>query len=66
MKLAKGSMGIILKGKNSGKSGEVKEILPGKFRQRSSIICKIEGEDAEVLKDNFIIVGKEKPLITVG
>ena len=66
VKLAKGSMGIILKGKNSGKSGEVKEILPGKFRQHPSIICRIEGEDAEVLRDNFIIVGKEKSLITVG
>ena len=66
LKLAKGSLGIILKGKNSGKSVEVKEILPGKFRQPSRIICEIEGKDAEVLKDNFIMVGKEKPLITVG
>lgn len=66
LKLVKGSIGIILKGKNSGKSAEVKEILAGKFRQPSRIICEIEGKDAEVLKGNFIVVGKEKPLITVG
>ncbi len=66
LKLAKGSLGIILKGKNSGKSVEVKEILAGKFRQPSRIICEIDGKDAEVLEDNFIMVGKEKPLITVG
>ena len=65
-KLTKGSIGIILKGKNSGKSAEIKEILAGKFRQPSRIICEIEGKNAEVLKDNFIVVGKEKPLITVS
>ena len=66
LKLSKGSLGIILKGKNSGKSAEVKEILLGKFRQPSRIICEIEGKDAEVLKDNFIVVGKEKPLVAVS
>lgn len=65
LSLAKGHVGIIIKGKNSGKLCEIKEVLPGKFRQPSRIICDIEGNDAEVLKDNFIVVGKNKPLVKV-
>ena len=65
LSLAKGHVGIIIKGKNSGKIAEIKDILPGKFKQPSRIICEIEGNDAEVLKDNFIVVGKNKPLIKV-
>ena len=66
MKLVKGNVGIIIKGKNSGVTCEIKEILSGKFKQPSRVIYDSEGKSAEVLKDNFVVVGKEKPLITVS
>ena len=66
VELAKGNIGIILKGKNSGKLCSIDEILPGKFKEPTRIISNVEGKSTEVMKDNFIVVGKEKPLITVS
>ncbi len=64
--LSKNSIGVIYSGKNSGKVGIVKEILAGKFRQPKRVMCDIEGSEIEVNEDSFIVVGKEKPLISLS
>jgi len=66
LQLAKGNLSIVSKGKNSGKIGKIKKILPGKMKETSKIICEIEGKDTEIQKDQLLVFGKEKPLITVS
>jgi len=63
--IEKGSTGIITRGKNSGKVGEIKEIMKGSFTHPSKLICNFEGSNEEVLKDLFFVIGKDKPLIKV-
>lgn len=63
--LEKGSLGIISKGTNAGKIGEIKEIVPGKFKEQAKIACEIEGKIQEILKDRFFVIGKDKAVITV-
>ncbi|MEM5802132.1 MAG: 30S ribosomal protein S4e [Candidatus Aenigmatarchaeota archaeon] len=66
LKLEKGSVGIITGGKNQGELGKVKEIIPGKFRSPTKIICEILDKETEVSKENFFVVGKDKPLIKIS
>jgi len=66
VKLEKDCIGIITKGKNAGKIGRVLEIIPAKALTKSKVICAIGEEKAEVLKEHFFPLGKEKSLINVG
>lgn len=64
--LEKNSFGIVSKGSNSGKTGVVKEIVAGKFRNPTKIIVDIDGNEQEILKDRFFVLGKDKSLIKIG
>jgi small subunit ribosomal protein S4e len=64
--LAPRTVGIVSKGTDSGKIGDVKEIVAGKAREPSRVICELDGKTEEVLKERFIVVGKDKPLIIVS
>lgn len=64
--LAAGSIGIVSKGRNAGKIGKIKEVTAGKIKEEAKVICEIDGKKQEILKKSFFVVGKEKPLITVG
>lgn len=64
--LDKGSLGIVSKGANAGKVGEVKGIVPGKMKERPKVMCEIDGKTQEILKDRFFVIGKDKPLITLS
>jgi small subunit ribosomal protein S4e len=66
IKLEKDCLGVITKGKNSGKIGKVLEIIPGKALSKPKIICEVDNEKAEVLKEHFFPLGKEKILISIG
>jgi small subunit ribosomal protein S4e len=66
VKLGKGCVGLITKGKNSGKIGKVVKVILGKMATKTKVICVIGKEKTEVLKEHFFPVGKEKPLITLG
>ncbi|TAL48351.1 30S ribosomal protein S4e [archaeon] len=66
MPLEAGSTGLVAKGALAGKVGVVKEIKAGKMKERSKILCEIEGADETVLKERFFVLGKDKPVITVG
>lgn len=64
--LEKGCLGIVSRGINAGKTGEVKEIVPGKMKERAKVVCETEGKLQEILKDSFFVIGKDKPLISVS
>lgn len=64
--LKKGYMGIVASGKNSGKVGEIKEVIKGGIREQARVVCSVENETEEVLKEHFFVIGKDKPLITVS
>jgi small subunit ribosomal protein S4e len=63
--LEKGNVGIVVKGKNSGKLGKVKGLIAASVKCPTKIICEIGDKDTEILKDQLFIVGEDKPLITV-
>lgn len=64
--LAAGNIGIVSKGKNEGNLGKIKDIIPGSIKEIAKIVCEIDGRKQQILKDRFFVVGKDKPLITVG
>lgn len=57
-KMQKGSTALITKGKNAGKIGTIKEVLAGKMREPSKVVCDIDGKDFVVVKDYVFVVGK--------
>ena len=64
--LAKGNIGIISKGRNSGKVGKIKDVIAGTIREEPKIVCEIDGAEQKILRDTFFVVGKTKPLIEIG
>jgi small subunit ribosomal protein S4e len=65
IKLEKDCLGVIIKGKNSGKIAKVLEIVAGKALRKPKVICMLENQKVEVLKEHFFPIGKEKILIKV-
>ena len=61
--LENGTIGIIARGADAGKLGKVKELVKGNMREPQKIVCEINKEDRIVSKNNFVVVGKEKPVI---
>jgi small subunit ribosomal protein S4e len=66
VKLENGSLVLIFKGKHMGKIGEVKGIIETKSREPNKLICEIEGKKTETIKDYVFVVGKNKPVLTIG
>ena len=65
VKLGKGNVGLIIKGKNSGKNVVIKEVTKVRSREPNKIICDIEDKEVEVREDYVIVTGEKKPLVTV-
>jgi len=63
--LEKGNIGIVSEGANVGRIGKIVDIVPGKMKEDVKVVCEIEGKTQEILKDRFVVIGKDKPLITV-
>ena len=66
IKLEKGALALITKGKNSGKFAKVKEIIITKSREPNKVICEIDGKGYAIIKDFVFVVGKDKPLMTLS
>ena len=66
VKLDKGNLALITKGKNSGKIAKIKEIILSKSIVTNKVICILDKADVEVIKDYIFIVGESKPLIKIG
>jgi small subunit ribosomal protein S4e len=64
--LAAGNIGIVSKGKNAGKVGKIKEVIPGTIKEDPKVLCDIDGRKQKILKDTFFVIGKDKPVIEIG
>lgn len=65
VKLEKGALALVTKGKNIGRLGKIEEIIITKTKEPTKVICDVGGEKLEVIKDYIFVVGKNKPLITL-
>ncbi len=63
--LEKGNIGIVSEGANVGRIGKIVDIVPGKMKEDVKVVCEIEGKTQEILKERFVVIGKDKPLVTV-
>lgn len=63
VKLEKGALALIAKGRNMGLLGKIVEIIVTKTKEPTKLICDLEGEKLEVIKDYVFVVGKDAPLI---
>lgn len=66
IKLEKGNLALIIKGKNSGKIAIIKELIIKKSGEPNMAICKLENKDVEVRKDHVFVVGRETPIIKMS
>ncbi len=66
LKMEKGCLGLVIKGKNSGNLVTVKDLIIPRGREPNKLICEMDKKDVEVLKDYVLVVGKDKPVIKVG
>lgn len=65
IKMKKGSLGLIISGKNSGKIGNISEIITTKSPHPNKILMETDGRLYEVLKNYVFVVGHEKPVINL-
>ena len=66
IRMKKGSLGLIVSGRNSGKIGKIDEIITTRSPQPNKIIMKIDNESYEISKNYIFVVGHEKPVINLG
>lgn len=65
-KLAPGSIILNFEGKDRGRTGKVKEVIVSKGAGETKVLYEFEGTGDETIKDHVIVVGKSKPVITIG
>ncbi|MCD6483349.1 MAG: 30S ribosomal protein S4e [Candidatus Aenigmarchaeota archaeon] len=64
--LEKGKLGLVFKGNKAGFYGEIADILKGGFGRKWEVIIKSGKESESVYRENVVVVGDEKPEITIG
>ena len=65
LKLEKGVLGLIVKGANAGKIGNITEIKEGTFVLPKRVSFKLEDREIEIPAKMIMPVGKDKPVIGV-
>lgn len=66
IKLSKGALVLITKGKNAGKIVKVEDITVPAFKRPSKVICKENESKFEVLKEHVLVIGVEGPEVEIG
>jgi len=66
IKLEKGNTALITHGKNSGKIVKIKNVIVTRSREPNKIICELEDEQIEVIKEYVFVVGKKEPAIKLS
>jgi small subunit ribosomal protein S4e len=68
MKIGKGSLVLITKGKNAGIIASVKKLSEATVKEPAKVTCVMEGEkeETDVDKNYVFVVGQKKPLIKVS
>lgn len=64
--LQEGVTGIVTKGVDVGKTGKIIKMSQATSREHAKVICDFDGEEEEVLKDRFFVVGKNEPAIKLA
>ena len=62
----KGGLVIATRGSKAGLLGEIIEVKPGSFSKGSVVRVSIDGAETDLPKDILLLVGKEKPMVTVS
>ncbi len=65
-KLEKGNYALVYRGRRVGVLGKIEEIIPSTFSRVGMAKLVVGNESVTVVKDYVIVVGKDKPAITVG
>jgi len=65
IKLEKGTKGLVMKGINAGKIGNIDEVKPGTFVLPRRVTITFENRQIEIPSDLIMPVGKEKPVIQI-
>ncbi len=66
IRLAKGSLGLVLSGDRAGQVGKILDVKAGTITRERMVKISLPGGEAEIPSRLVFPVGKEKPLITVG
>ena len=66
VKLAKGSVGLILTGDRSGQLGKILEVKAGTITRERMVKISLPSGEAEIPSRLVFPVGQEQPMITVG
>jgi len=66
VKLAKGSVGLILSGVRAGQKGKIAEVKKGTISREQMVRLTLPSGDAEIPSRLVFPIGTEKPMITVG
>lgn len=66
LKLEKNTQVLVVGGQNAGVVGEVQQILPSSFTRRAMARLKVGEQSLELPADLLIVVGRDRPLITLG
>jgi small subunit ribosomal protein S4e len=66
VKMAKGSLGLVLSGDRAGQSGKILEVKQGTITRERMVKLSLPGGEAEIPSRLVIPVGTAKPVISVG
>ncbi len=66
VKLAKGSLGLVLSGDRAGQLGKIKDVKKGTISRERMVKISLMSGDAEIPSRLVFPVGTEQPVITVG
>lgn len=65
VKLEKGSTALIISGENAGTVGKIGEVREGTFILPKRVVLALENRKVELPVDMIMVVGTDKPLITI-
>ncbi len=65
LKLKKGNMIVITRGKNIGVWGKIDDVVITKTKEPTKVICDVDGEMLEVIKDYIFVIGEKESAINV-
>jgi small subunit ribosomal protein S4e len=66
VKMAKGSLGLVLSGDRAGQTGKIVEVKQGTITRERMVKLSLPGGEAEIPSRLVIPVGTTKPVISVG
>ncbi len=66
LKLEKGTLAIIIDGKNAGNIGKIEEIIPSKsLTTKTRVKINIDGNVIEIPKEYCFVIGRDSPIIEI-